>query len=93
MVRPSSGGVNRAACSNLGALSSDIIIVRGIDLEMDMTLFSPTVLYPPIAMHGRLDSSDIAFAVWASIVLIAMAMLSVAVGATPIVDPQICTGC
>jgi hypothetical protein len=57
-----------------------------------MTLFSPTVLYPPIARHGRLNSTDIAFGVWASIILIALAMLSVAVGVVPVVDPQIC-GC
>jgi hypothetical protein len=31
--------------------------------------------------------------VWASIILIALAMLSIALGTVPIVDPQICTGC
>jgi hypothetical protein len=58
-----------------------------------VTLFSPTALYPPIATHDRLASGDIAFGVWASIILIALAMLSVALGVAPIVDPEICTGC
>ena len=52
-----------------------------------MTLFSPTVLYPPTARLGRLNSSDIAFSVWASITLIGLALLSVALGLAPIVDP------
>jgi hypothetical protein len=58
-----------------------------------VTLLSPTVLYPPIAAHDRLASTDIAFGVWASIILIALAMLSAALGVAPIVDPEICTGC
>ncbi len=58
-----------------------------------MTLFSPTALYPPIATHDRLASADIAFGVWASIILIALAMLSVALGVAPIVDPEIWTAC
>ena len=58
-----------------------------------MTLFSPTVLYPPTARLGRPNSSDIAFSVWASIILIGLALLSVALGVAPIVDPQICAGC
>jgi hypothetical protein len=58
-----------------------------------VTLFSPTALYPPIAPHDRLDSADIAFGVWASIILMAFAMLSAASGVAPIVDPEICTGC
>jgi hypothetical protein len=73
--------------SNLGALSCDIVIVRTIDLETDMTLFSPTVLYPPIAMHDRRNSSDIAFGVWASVALIGLAIVSVALGVPPVVDP------
>ena len=62
-------------------------------LETDVTLFSTTDLHPPVATHNRRISSDIAFGVWASIVLIALAMLSVAVGVLPVVDPQICVGC
>jgi hypothetical protein len=59
-----------------------------------VTLFSPTALYPPIATHDRLvDSADIAFGVWASIILIALAMLSAALGVAPIVDLEICFGC
>jgi hypothetical protein len=58
-----------------------------------VTLFSPTILYPPLATHDRLNSSDIAFGAWASIILIALAMLSVALGMVPIVDPEICAGC
>jgi hypothetical protein len=58
-----------------------------------VTLFSPTALYPPFSRHDRLDSADIAFGVWASIILIALAMLSAALGVAPIVDPEICIGC
>jgi hypothetical protein len=54
-----------------------------------MTLFSPTVLYPPIAMRDRRISSDIVFGVWASTVLIGLAIVSVALGIAPIVDPTI----
>jgi hypothetical protein len=57
--------------------------------ETDMTLFSPTVLYPPIAMHDRRIFSDIVFGVWASTVLIGLAIVSVALGVAPIVDPTI----
>lgn len=58
-----------------------------------MTLFSPTIFYPLVAKHDRVNSSDLAFGVWASIILIALAILSIALGITPIVDPQICAGC
>ena len=54
-----------------------------------MTLLSPTVLYPPIATHDRLTSSDIAFGVWASIILIALALVSVVLGVAPLADPAI----
>ncbi len=60
---------------------------EAIDLETDMTLFSPTVLYPPIAMQDRRISWDIAFGVWASTVLIGLAIVSVALGVAPVVDP------
>jgi len=52
-----------------------------------MTLFSPTVLYPPIATRDRRISSDITFGVWASVVLIGLAIVSVALGVAPLVDP------
>lgn len=58
-----------------------------------MVLFSPTVLYPPIATRDRLNSADIAFGVWASIILIALALLSFSLGIPPIVDPGLCIGC
>jgi hypothetical protein len=59
-------------------------------LETGMILFSPTVLYPPVATkHDRLKSFDIVFGVWASIMLIVLAMLSVALGVAPVVDPAI----
>jgi hypothetical protein len=58
-----------------------------------MALFSSTVLYPPIATHDRLYSADIAFGVWASIILIALAMLWYSLGIAPIVDPTLCVGC
>lgn len=54
-----------------------------------MTLFSPTVLYPPIAVRDRRISSDIAFGVWALTALIGLAIVSVALGVSPIVDPTI----
>ncbi|HLK83631.1 MAG TPA: hypothetical protein VKT99_19365 [Xanthobacteraceae bacterium] len=53
-----------------------------------MTLFSPTVLYPPVATRDRPASADIAFGVWASIILIGLAILSVALGVAPVADPS-----
>jgi hypothetical protein len=46
-------------------------------------------LYPPIATRDRRISSDIVFGVWASVVLIGLAILSVALGAVPLADPMI----
>jgi hypothetical protein len=58
-----------------------------------MTLFSPTVLYPPIATHDRLSfSGEIAFGVWASVILLGLAMLSAALGVAPLADPVIFLG-
>ena len=74
---------------NLAALSDDTMIVRRIDLEADMTLFSPTVLYPSIAMQDRGISSDIAFGVWAAVILTGLAIASIAAGVAPVVDPGI----
>jgi hypothetical protein len=54
-----------------------------------MPLFSPTVLCPPIATRDRRISSDIVFGAWASVVLIGLAILSVALGAVPVADPTI----
>lgn len=72
---------------NLAASSDDTVIVRRIDLDTDMTLFSPTVLYPSIAMQDRRVSSDIAFGAWAAVVLIGLAIVSVTLGVAPVVDP------
>ena len=54
-----------------------------------MTLFSPIVLYPPIATHERLDSSEITFGAWASIILAGLAVVLVAFRMAPVVDPTI----
>jgi hypothetical protein len=52
-----------------------------------MTLSSPTVSYPPIAIHDRPDLSDTAVVVWASIVLMGLAIVAVAL--LPALDPAI----
>ncbi len=55
-----------------------------------MTLFSPIVSYPPIAKHDRPDWSDTDLGVWASIVLIGLlAIISIALGMSPVIDPGI----
>ena len=54
-----------------------------------MTLFSPTILYRRVPMQDRQNSSEIGFGVWASIVLIGLAIVSVALGVAPVVDPTI----
>jgi hypothetical protein len=56
-------------------------------LETNMTLFSPKVLYRRIAIRDRRISSDTAFGVWASVVLIGLAIVSVTLGVAPVVDP------
>ena len=55
--------------------------------ETNMTLFAPTVFYRRIAVRGRRISSKIAFGVWASVGLIALAIISVTLGIAPVVDP------
>jgi hypothetical protein len=60
---------------------------REIDLEIDMTLLARSILYPPVSMHDRRNSSDISFAVWISIILVGLAIVSVALGVAPVVDP------
>jgi hypothetical protein len=75
--------------SNLEALSNDLIIVRRNRLEKDMTLFSSTILSRRVPMQDRQISSEIDFGVWASIVLIGLAVVSVALGVAPAVDPTI----
>ena len=57
-----------------------------------MAFFSPALLYPPTARHDRLISSDIAFGVWGSIILVALALISVASGVAPVADPVILPG-
>jgi hypothetical protein len=54
-----------------------------------MILFSPTVLYPPIAARDRRISSDIIFGAWASVVLLGLAIAAVALGVAPLADPTI----
>ena len=69
-----------------------------MDLEIDMEFLSSSRLHPPIARHTasssafsliRLNASDIAFGFWASIILIALALISAAVGVAPLADPVI----
>ncbi len=54
-----------------------------------MTLFSSTILSRRVPMQGRQNSSEIDFGIWASIVLIGLAIVSVASGVAPVVDPTI----
>jgi hypothetical protein len=54
-----------------------------------MTLFSYTTVYPYVSTYDRRNSSDVAFGVWASFVLIGLAFLSVALGVASLVDPAI----
>jgi hypothetical protein len=54
-----------------------------------MTVFLSTTLYPPIPIHDRLDSSDIVFGVLVSLILIGLAIVSVALGVAPLADPPI----
>jgi hypothetical protein len=75
--------------SNLGALSCDLLLIRRNRLEIDMTLFSSTILSRRVPMQGRQNSSEIDFGIWASIVLIGLAIVSVASGVAPVVDPTI----
>ena len=54
-----------------------------------MVILSSTTAYSSIPAHDRQNSSDIAFGVWASIILIGLAVVSVALGVAPLVDPPI----
>jgi hypothetical protein len=54
-----------------------------------MTLLARSILYPTVSMHDRRDSSDISFAVWVSIILLGLAIVSVALRVAPVVDPVI----
>jgi hypothetical protein len=63
-----------------------------MDLETNMTLFSPTVLYRRIAMRDRRISVDIAFGVWALAVVIGLVIVSVTLPVAPIVDPTVLVG-
>jgi hypothetical protein len=57
-------------------------------LEINMSLFSSTAQSPRIRLNDRRVSPDIAFAVWMSVALIGLAILSVASGVAPITDPE-----
>jgi len=54
-----------------------------------MVILSSTAAYSSIPVHDRRNSSDIAFGVWASIVLIGLAIVSIALGVAPVADPLI----
>jgi hypothetical protein len=54
-----------------------------------MTLFSSTILSRRVPIQDRQKSCEIDFGVWASIVLIGFAIVSVALGVAPVVDPTI----
>jgi hypothetical protein len=60
-----------------------------MDLEIGMAFCSSTSLYRRIPMHDRRDSSDIAFVVWASTILIGLAVAAVALGVVPAENPAI----
>ena len=61
-------------------------------METNMTLFSPTVLYRRVAMRDRRISSDIAFGVWALVVVIGLVVVSVTLPIAPVVDPTVLLG-
>ena len=63
-----------------------------MDLEADMTLFSPTVLYRRTAMRDRRISQDIAFGVGALVVLIGLVIVSVTLPVAPVADPTVLLG-
>jgi len=76
--------------SNLVAVSSDIVIeFEGTDLEIDMVILSSTIAYLPLPMPDRRNSPDMAFGVWATIALFGLAIVSVALGFTPLVDSPV----
>jgi hypothetical protein len=54
-----------------------------------MALFSSKAQSRRIRFDDRRVSPDISFAVWTSIALIGLAILSVASGVAPIADPEI----
>ena len=54
-----------------------------------MALFSPTFLHRPIATHEHLDSSEITFGAWTSIILAGLAIVAVTLGMARVVDPTI----
>jgi len=54
-----------------------------------MTMFSSTILYQRVPMEDRREASEIAFGVWASIVLAGLAIISIALGMSPAADPAI----
>jgi len=54
-----------------------------------MALFSLKAQSQRVRLQDRRASPDIAFAVWTSIILIGLAILSVASGVAPITDPEI----
>jgi hypothetical protein len=63
--------------------------LEGNDLEIDMVILSSIVAYSSIPAHDRRNSSDVAFRAWAPIILIGLAIMSVASGVAPLVDPLV----
>jgi hypothetical protein len=58
-------------------------------LSSTIPYLSSTIPYRHVQIQDRRASSDFAFGVWASIVLIGLAIISVALGTAPIADPAI----
>jgi hypothetical protein len=64
-------------------------LIERNQLEINMALFSSKAQSPRVPLHNGRDSPDIAFAAWASIILIGLAILSVVTGIAPVADPAI----
>jgi hypothetical protein len=54
-----------------------------------MAFYPSTSRYRRIPMRDRRGSSDIAFVVWAPVILIGLAIVSIASGVAPVVDPTV----
>jgi hypothetical protein len=72
--------------SNLGAFFGDKSRFQRTDLEVAMAVVSEI---SRVLIRDRQDSPDINFGVWASVVLLGLAILSIALGIAPVEDPMI----
>lgn len=54
-----------------------------------MALFGSPTLYQHVPIRDRRNSSDNAFGMWASVALVGLAIVSVALSVAPVVDPLI----